>query len=158
MTLMFLNGTAMSGQKDHGAHSGSTFLGPAQTASRYRFFAIRDEFPGLYPVERDGRVIDGELYDIPEDVLRERLLPSEPRELEIGDVELLDGRSVRAMQLDINPDWPVFASYDPPPGGLAAPANGTKLLPSTVQGPWTFFESWWARDFVTMSARPTAPG
>ncbi len=65
---------------------------------------------------------------------------------------------VRGMELDINPDWPVFASYDPPPGGLAAPANGTKLLPSTVQGPWTFFESWWARDFVTMSARPTTPG
>lgn len=99
MTLMFLNGTAMAGQKDHGAHSGSTFLGPAQTASRYRFFAVRDEFPGLYPVERDGRVIDGELYDIPEDVLRERLLPSEPRELEFGRVELLDGRWVGAMQL-----------------------------------------------------------
>lgn len=65
---------------------------------------------------------------------------------------------VRGMELDINPDWPDFAAYDPPAGGLAAPANGTKLLPSTVQGPWTFFESWWARDFVTMSARPTPAG
>ncbi|MHB1762295.1 MAG: phosphodiester glycosidase family protein [Acidimicrobiales bacterium] len=62
---------------------------------------------------------------------------------------------VRAMQLDINPDWPVLATYSPrSPGGLAAPSNGSKLLASTVQGPWTFFESWWARDFVTMSARP----
>jgi hypothetical protein len=62
---------------------------------------------------------------------------------------------VRGMQLDINPDWPVLATYSPPtPGGLAAPSNGSKLLASTVQGPWTFFESWWARDFVTMSARP----
>ncbi len=26
MALMFLNGTAMSGQKDHSAHRGSTFL------------------------------------------------------------------------------------------------------------------------------------
>ena len=61
---------------------------------------------------------------------------------------------VRGMQLDINPDWPVFASYDPPGGqGPAAPANGSKLLGSTVQGPWTFFEPAWARDFVTMSAR-----
>ncbi len=65
---------------------------------------------------------------------------------------------VRGMELDINPDWPDFATYDPPPGGLAAPANGTKLLPSTVQGPWTFFEPWWARDFVTMSARPASAG
>lgn len=65
---------------------------------------------------------------------------------------------VQAMQLDINPDWPVLATYDPStPGGLAAPSNGTKLLASTIQGPWTFFESWWARDFVTMSARVAAP-
>jgi len=63
---------------------------------------------------------------------------------------------VRGMQLDINPSWPVFASYDPPmPGGVAAPSNGSKLLASTRQGPWTFFEPWWARDFITMSARHT---
>jgi len=30
----------------------------------------------------------------------------------------------------------------------------SKLLPATVQGPWTFFTASWARDFVTMSARP----
>jgi gamma-glutamylcyclotransferase (GGCT)/AIG2-like uncharacterized protein YtfP len=99
MTLMFLNGTAMSGQKDHGAHAGSTFLGPARTAARYRFFAIRDEFPGLYPVEHGGRVIEGELYEIPESVLRERLLPSEPSELEIAEIELIDGERVQAMRL-----------------------------------------------------------
>ncbi len=60
---------------------------------------------------------------------------------------------VRGMQLDINPDWPVFASYDPAAGRPAAPSNGRRLLASTVQGPATFFESWWARDFITMSAR-----
>jgi hypothetical protein len=61
---------------------------------------------------------------------------------------------VRGMQLDINPDWPDFVSYDPRAGRLATPANGRKLLSSTVQGTSTFFEPWWARDFVTMSARP----
>jgi hypothetical protein len=61
---------------------------------------------------------------------------------------------VRGMQLDINPDWPDFVSYTPGAGSLAAPSNGRKLLSSTVQGPSTFFETWWARDFVTMSARP----
>jgi hypothetical protein len=67
---------------------------------------------------------------------------------------LVRAGAVRAMQLDINPDWTVLATYAPPaPGGLAAPSNGSKLLPATVQGPWTFFEPWWARDFVTMSAR-----
>jgi hypothetical protein len=66
---------------------------------------------------------------------------------------------VRGMQLDINPSWPVFASYDPAtPGGRAAPSNGSKLLTSTEQGPWTFFEPWWARDFITMSARQAGSG
>lgn len=73
--------------------------------------------------------------------------------LQLADL-LVRAGAVRAMELDINPDWPIFASYDPStPGGLASPANGTKLLSSTVQGPWTFFEPWWARDFITMSAR-----
>jgi hypothetical protein len=61
------------------------------------------------------------------------------------------------MQLDINPSWPVFATYDPPvPGGLAGPSNGTSMQPSSVQGPATFFDPAWGRDFVTMSIR-TAP-
>jgi gamma-glutamylcyclotransferase (GGCT)/AIG2-like uncharacterized protein YtfP len=96
---MFLNGTAMWGQKDHSAHAGSTFLGPARTAARYRFFAVRDEFPGLYPVAVGGRMIDGELYDIPDDVLRDRLLPAEPAELRFGSIELADGEAVNAMLL-----------------------------------------------------------
>ena len=64
------------------------------------------------------------------------------------------GRAVRAMQLDVNPDWTVLATYNPAtPTGAASPANGTNLVAGTVQGPWTFFEPTWARDFFTMSAR-----
>lgn len=99
MPEMFLNGTAMSGQKDHGAHAGSTFLGPARTAAHCRFFAVRDEFPGLLEVPRGGRAIDGELYDIPDDILRSTLLPAEPAELELGTIELADGEVVHAMLL-----------------------------------------------------------
>jgi gamma-glutamylcyclotransferase (GGCT)/AIG2-like uncharacterized protein YtfP len=99
MPKMFLNGTAMWGQKDHGAHEGSTYVGPARTAGLYRFFAVRDEFPGLFPVGKGGRAIDGELYEIPEHVLRDKLLPAEPRELELGEIELSDGTSVHAMIL-----------------------------------------------------------
>ena len=72
--------------------------------------------------------------------------------LQLADL-LARAGAVRAMQLDINPAWPVFVTYAPPAGGRAAPANGRKLLASTAQGPGTFFESWWARDFITMSAR-----
>jgi len=60
------------------------------------------------------------------------------------------------MELDINPHWPVFASYRPAvPGGLADSADGSKLLAATKQGPWTFFTASWARDFITLSALPT---
>ena len=60
---------------------------------------------------------------------------------------------VRGMELDINPDWPVFATYDPVGArGLAMPSNG-RLLIDTVRGPGTFFDASWARDFITMSAR-----
>jgi gamma-glutamylcyclotransferase (GGCT)/AIG2-like uncharacterized protein YtfP len=65
---MFLNGTAMSGQKDHGAIAGATFVGPARTAPRYRFFAVRDEFPGLYPVAAGGAAVEGELYELTSDL------------------------------------------------------------------------------------------
>jgi hypothetical protein len=63
---------------------------------------------------------------------------------------------IRGMELDINPSWPVFATYDPAgQHGLAAPSNG-HLLTATVRGPNTFFDASWARDFITMSARHSA--
>ncbi len=77
--------------------------------------------------------------------------------LQLADL-LVRAGAIRAMELDINPDWPDFSAYTPAaPAGLAAPSNGSRLLAPMVQGPWTFFESWWARDFVTMSVRPGLP-
>ena len=62
--------------------------------------------------------------------------------------------AVRAMEMDINPYWPVFVAYRPHAArGLAAPGNGRRLLAGSTQGPATFFEPSWARDFITMSAR-----
>ncbi|HUE06014.1 MAG TPA: hypothetical protein VMP41_01225 [Acidimicrobiales bacterium] len=63
---------------------------------------------------------------------------------------------VRGMELDINPSWPVFATYAPPAGVPAGPSNGSSMSPAADQGPATFFEAAWARDFITMSARATA--
>jgi hypothetical protein len=65
---------------------------------------------------------------------------------------LVRAGAVRGMELDINPTWPVFASFTPAtPDGLAAPANGTRLT-GTSRGPATFFDPAYARDFITMSA------
>jgi gamma-glutamylcyclotransferase (GGCT)/AIG2-like uncharacterized protein YtfP len=99
MRLMFLNGTAMSGQKDHSAVDGARFIGQVRTAPDFRYFAIRDEFPGLFPVDTNGKSIVGELYEMTEEHLIEGLLPSEPRELDLGWIELEDGTKVNAMIL-----------------------------------------------------------
>jgi len=62
--------------------------------------------------------------------------------------------AVRAMELDINTTWVNFSSYAPAtPHGQATPGNGTELLPQMSGTPARYFASWWARDFITMSAR-----
>jgi hypothetical protein len=72
--------------------------------------------------------------------------------LQLADL-LVRARVVRGMELDINPDWPVFATYDPASQrDVATPSTG-HLLTATIRGPDTFFDAWWARDFITMSAR-----
>ncbi len=68
---------------------------------------------------------------------------------------LIRAGAVRAMELDINPDWTILATYAPTPNTAAAtPQNGSTLLPALVQTPGTFFEPAWSRDFITMSAAP----
>ncbi len=63
---------------------------------------------------------------------------------------------IRGMELDINPNWPVFATYAAStPNGLAAPSNGSSLQPNSVQNAATFFNPAWARDFITMSTAAT---
>ncbi len=84
-------------------------------------------------------------------------------DLNITDLANLLARAgaVRAMELDINPDWVNYATYDPSSAaGLASGANGTDLLPlADMSGPASrYFEPWWSRDFFTMSARTTQVG
>lgn len=99
MPRMLLNGTAMSGGRDHGAVSAASFLGPAVTAARYRFIAVDDDFPGLLPMGDGGFAITGELYELTETELFDGLLPEEPPELELGTIELADGSIVNSMLL-----------------------------------------------------------
>ena len=62
--------------------------------------------------------------------------------------------AVRAMELDINTDWVNYSTYQPAtPNGPASAANGTELIAGMTGGPGRWFEPWWARDFITMSAK-----
>jgi hypothetical protein len=78
---------------------GGTFLGAAKTAARYRFYSVRDVFPGLHPVDAGGVAVPGELYEVEYAVLREQLLPREPAELELGVIEMSDGSGSLAMRM-----------------------------------------------------------
>ena len=67
---------------------------------------------------------------------------------------LVRAAAVRAMVLDMNPLWPVFSTYLPStPTGFATPGNGVDLTPTMRQSPARFFQTAYARDFVTLSAR-----
>jgi gamma-glutamylcyclotransferase (GGCT)/AIG2-like uncharacterized protein YtfP len=99
MTLMFLNGGAMAGEPLHHLLGGSPLVSRTTTAPRYRFYSVGDACPALYPVAHGGAAIEGEVYDLPLDLLRDSVLPSEPHELELGVVELADGSSALAMLL-----------------------------------------------------------
>jgi len=96
---MFVNGQAMSGGSiSHGLRA-ATFVGPVTTAPRYRFFSVRDEFPGLYPDDENGASIAGELYEAEYSVVRAQLLPLEPEELELTLIELSDGSGSLSMRM-----------------------------------------------------------
>jgi hypothetical protein len=99
---LFVNGGGMRGGEVHYSIEGLPFLGEARTAPRYRFFSVRDEFPGLWPVDEGGVSIPGELYDVPLDVIRDRFIPAEPPELELGVVELDDGSSALVVLVRAN--------------------------------------------------------
>jgi len=99
---LFVNGGGMRGGEVHYSIEGLPFLGEARTAPRYRFFSIRDEFPGLWPVDEGGVSIPGELYDVPLDVIRDRFIPAEPPELELSVVELDDGSSALVVLVRAN--------------------------------------------------------
>lgn len=106
MPLMFLNGEGMAGQPLHPLLRGAPLVAAIQTAPRYRFFSVGDRFPALQPVAEGGAAISGEVYDVPLEVLRESLLPSEPPELELGIIELADGRPSLGMVLRRHVDPP----------------------------------------------------
>jgi hypothetical protein len=66
---------------------------------------------------------------------------------------LVDAGAVRGMELDINTDWVQFSSYSGRPHAIITGAQGTSLVAQMLGSPSRYFESWWVRDFYTMSLR-----
>lgn len=99
MPLMFLNGTAMAGGALHHLVGGAPLVAATTTAPRYRFHAVDGSYPALEDVGDGGAAVEGEVYDLPWEQLREVLLPGEPPGLELGVIELADGSGSLAMIL-----------------------------------------------------------
>ena len=99
MPLIFLNGGAMRGEPLHHLLDGAPLVAETTTAAKYRFYSVGGQCPALVPVAHGGAAISGEVYDLTLDQLRDRVLPSEPPELELGVIELADGSSAFAMLL-----------------------------------------------------------
>jgi hypothetical protein len=59
---------------------------------------------------------------------------------------------VRAMELDINTDWVNMSTFAPAVDQPAGPDNGTNLLSTMSGGTGRYFQSYWERDFITMSS------
>jgi gamma-glutamylcyclotransferase (GGCT)/AIG2-like uncharacterized protein YtfP len=95
-TTLFVNGTLMRGLALHPNLDGAEFLEACETAPRYRLYSIGDVHPGMFEVGGEGEQgvsVAGELYRVPDDVLR-RVEVGEPPGLYRGLVQLTDGRIV----------------------------------------------------------------
>jgi gamma-glutamylcyclotransferase (GGCT)/AIG2-like uncharacterized protein YtfP len=90
---LFVNGTLMRGLKLHPNLDGATFLEEVWTAPVYRMHTIGDVHPGMYEVDQGGVSVQGELYEMPDDVWQ-RVESGEPPGLYRGPVKLADGRVV----------------------------------------------------------------
>ncbi len=101
MVLMFLNGDGMRGGRLNALLDGAPLLRTARSAAKYRFYSVGDRFPAMIAAA-DGRSVIGEVYDVPLEVLRDRLVPNEPPELELGLIELEDGTACLATVLRAN--------------------------------------------------------
>ena len=99
MARMFLNGQAMEGGPFHHHLRGAPLVMRTRTAPGYRFFSIADRCPGLLPDPASDARIEGEVYEVPEAVLRDDLLPTEPPELEFSIIRLEDGSASFSMIL-----------------------------------------------------------
>lgn len=95
--VVFICGSALRGQPDHGNLQSATFKGEAKTAAKYRLHSVKDGWhPGIYAVETGGISIPGELYELTSEQY-DYLVSTEPPDMYPEAVELDGGGSAIAM-------------------------------------------------------------
>ena len=121
--VVFICGSALRGQPDHGNLQSAVFLREAKTAANYRLHSVKDGWhPGIYAVEdgaSNGISIPGELYELTAEQY-EYLVSTEPPNMYPAEVALDGGGSAIAMlypkALIDEHNWPDISNI----GGWAA--------------------------------------
>ena len=94
---VFICGSALKGQPDHGNLQSATFKGEAKTVANYRLHAVKDGWhPGIYAVKTGGISIPGELYELTAEQY-EYLVSTEPPDMYPAEVGIEGGGSAIAM-------------------------------------------------------------
>jgi gamma-glutamylaminecyclotransferase len=112
---VFICGSALRGQPDHGNLQSAIFLREARTKPLYRLHAAKDGWhPAIYQVESNGISIPGEVYELtPESY--DYLVSTEPPDMYPADVVLENGEIVTAIlyprELVEHYNWPDVSSY-----------------------------------------------
>ena len=94
---VFICGSALQGQPDHGNLQSAQFMRSAKTRPLYRLHSAADGWhPAIYQVEANGVSIPGEVYELTQDQY-DYLVSTEPPNMYPGDVILDDGEVLTAM-------------------------------------------------------------
>ena len=94
---VFICGSALRGQPDHGNLQGAAFVKETRTAPNYRLHAVKDGWhPGIYETESEGISIPGELYQMSVEQYN-HLVSTEPPNMYPAEVTLQDGETAIAM-------------------------------------------------------------
>lgn len=118
--LVFICGSALRGQPDHGNLQEAAFVQETQTAPKYRLHSVKNGWhPGIYETDSDGIAIPGELYRMSVEQYN-HLVSTEPPHMYPAEVTLHDGKTAIAMlypqELIEEHGWPDISDI----GGWAA--------------------------------------
>ncbi|VXD19670.1 conserved hypothetical protein [Planktothrix serta PCC 8927] len=124
---IFICGSALRGQPDHGNLGDAQFIKTAKTSPLYRLHAAANSsHPAIYKFGVGGISIPGEVYELSLEQF-EHLVSTEPPNMYPGDVELEDGEVLTAMlyprELIEHYQWPDISNFG---GWVAYQKNGVK--------------------------------
>ncbi|MGY8794903.1 MAG: allophanate hydrolase-related protein [Woeseiales bacterium] len=113
--LVFICGSALSGQPDNGNLAGAKFCGPVKTAAEYRMHSVENGWhPGVYETSNEGVSIAGELYELSQKQF-DFLASTEPPHMYPAGIKLDDGRLATAMlypkELVESNAWPDISEH-----------------------------------------------